>query len=258
MTEVKKSEWRREDCYFDRIQGELVLRHILEHGIKGDILDVACGDGLLTQKFSQCKGVSSITGLDGSADAVIAAKARQYECPVDLSSGFFEDFKTDKVFDSIVAINVLEHVKDHILFLKKMKPLLKKDGKVFIYVPNAESLHVLLAVEMGVISDKYYLNQWQRDFCGHTIHYDMDILAGHLQQAGLNIKDLGSIIFKPLSNGQMDYLLNAPHWDERENGGKEVRGWGVSRERLFDGVYTVGNLPQFKRFGSTLSAHCTL
>ncbi len=255
---IEKSEWRREDCYFDRIQGELVVRHILEHGVSGDLLDVACGDGLLTQKIAQHAGVGSITGLDGSKEAVDAARTRAYGCPTTFTPGFFEDFKTEKTFDAILAINVLEHVKDHVLFLQKMKPLLRKNGEIFIYVPNAESLHVLLAVEMGVIPDKYFLNQWQRDFVGHTIHYDMDILSDHIGKAGFKVKDIGSLIFKPFSNGQLDYLLNAPNWDVREGENKEVRGWAVSREKLFDGVYQLGKMPQLKRFGSTLYAHCTL
>jgi len=258
MPNNQQTEWKREECYFDCIQGELVIKHMLEHNIEGEILDIACGDGMLTQVLSNQPRVQSICGVDLSADVVKVAEARKYNCSVEFQASAFEEYQTERKFDAIIAVNVLEHVDDHILFLRKAKERLKPDGRLFIYVPNADSLHVLLAVEMGVIPDKHFLNKWQKEFVHHTIHYDLGLLEDHIRKAGLNIKDSGSIIFKPFSNPQLDYLLEAQQWDQRDEDGEPLRGWGTSREILYEGMYKLNQLPELKRFGSTLFAHCTL
>jgi len=258
MVTIKNSEWKREDCYFDRVQGELVIRHLMENNIRGDVLDIACGDGLLTKALSESQYVTSIYGVDNSKDAIITAKKRKYSCPVTFYSSSFEKFSLKRKFDSVLAINILEHVNDHIYFLKKLKSFLKKDSKAYIYVPNADSLHVLLAVEMGVIPNKYHLNQWQKDFVGHTIHYDIHLFSSHIKASGLVIVDIGSIIFKPFSNPQMDFLLSSGNWGERCKGNREIRGWALSRENFYNGLYSLGKKNDIKKYGSTLYAICAL
>ncbi|MFC1568340.1 class I SAM-dependent methyltransferase [Candidatus Margulisiibacteriota bacterium] len=257
MAKELESGWKREDCYFDKVQGEFVVRHLIESKIRGKVLDIACGDGLLTTKISEIPTVKSICGLDAFEEAVAIAKQRQYKCPVSFTRSFFEDFPLNEKYDSITAINILEHVNDHVSFLKQVKAMLSENGRAFIYVPNADSLHVLLAVKMGVIPDKYYLNRWQKEFVGHTIHYDMDLMMSHATKAGLKIVDSGSIIFKPFSNSQLDYLLSAKDWDERTDNNAEVRGWAVSRQKLFDGLYDLCKMPELNKYGSTLYMHCT-
>lgn len=257
MTKDGESGWKREDCYFDKVQGELVVRHLIENNVKGHVLDVACGDGLLTKKISEISGVASIRGLDAYEEAVVIARQRQYNCPTSFMCSLFEDVSLDDRYDSITAINILEHVNDQVAFLKQIKALLKPGGKAFIYIPNADSLHVLLAVKMGVIPDKYYLNRWQKEFVGHSIHYDKDLFMSHVSKAGLKVADSGSIIFKPFSNSQLDYLLKAKHWDERADNDSEVRGWAVSRQELFNGLYELCKLPEFNKYGSTLYMHLT-
>jgi SAM-dependent methyltransferase len=258
MVTAKKSEWKREDCYFDRVQGELVTRHLIENNIRGDVLDIACGDGLLTEVISKNQYVTSIYGVDNSKEVIMTAKKRQYGCPATFYSSLFEKFSLKRKFDSVLAINILEHVNDQIYFLKKIKSFLKKDSKVYIYVPNADSFHVLLAVEMGVIPDKYHLNQWQKDFVGHNIHYDIHLLSSHIKASGLTIVDIGSIIFKPFSNPQMDFLLSSKNWGKTCKENHEIRGWALSREKFFNGLYNLSKMTDIKKYGSTLYAFCTL
>jgi 2-polyprenyl-3-methyl-5-hydroxy-6-metoxy-1,4-benzoquinol methylase len=258
MVSVSESEWQREDCCFDRVQGELITRHLIENNIEGDVLDIACGDGLLTKVISKNQYIASIYGIDSSEKAIMAAKRRKYSCPVTFCSSLFEKFSFENKFDSILAINILEHVDNQINFLKKIKSFLKKDSKVFIYVPNADSFHSLLAVEMGVIPEKYHLNQWQKDFVGHTIHYDMNLLSSHIKTSGLTIVDIGSIIFKPFSNPQMDFLLSSENWGKKNKENQAIRGWALSKEKFFSGLYNLGKMPEIKKYGSTLYAFCTL
>ena len=258
MSEGNISEWQRELSGFDKIQGEMVVGHLRELGVHGKVLDIACGDGWLTQLITQLPEVAHLNAIDESTEVVKYAEKRQYTCPVKFDVSRFEDYSPDSRFDSITALNILEHVEDQVLFLKRIKSLLKTDGKAFLYVPNANSFHVLLAVEMGVIPDKYFLNEWQQNFVGHTTHYDMDMLRAQVENAGLDIEDIGSIIFKPFSNSQMDYLVNSEQWGIQTENDKEIRGWASSKNSFYEGLYRLGKKPEFQGFGSTLYVCCKI
>ena len=45
-----------------------------------------------------------------------------------------------KKFDIITAFDVIEHVLDPLNFLRKLKKKLKKNGIIFVYTPNIDSL----------------------------------------------------------------------------------------------------------------------
>lgn len=52
-----------------------------------------------------------------------------------------EYFFKNRKFDTIVSLNVLEHIKDDLAALKNMNKLLKKNGKMFLLVPAHQTLY---------------------------------------------------------------------------------------------------------------------
>ena len=70
----------------------------------------------------------------------------------DFINTFFENYKSENKYDVILANHVLEHVNSPSKVLNYIKLFLKDEGKVFITVPNANSLHRLIGVEMGLLS----------------------------------------------------------------------------------------------------------
>ena len=69
----------------------------------------------------------------------------------------FEDFKSNKKYSTIILDHVLEHVKSPSKFLKKIYKLLNKSGTFIVGVPNADSFHRLVAVEMGILKKEIAL-----------------------------------------------------------------------------------------------------
>ena len=97
-----------------------------------DILDVGCSGGNLIE-FLKNKGFHNLSGIDISADAIKICQQK------DLSNVFVADgIKTpfpENKFDIIIASDILEHIKDDGVALKEWKRILKKDGKMIIFVP---------------------------------------------------------------------------------------------------------------------------
>lgn len=116
---------------------------------------------------------------------------------------YFEEFETKKKYDSIIMSHVLEHIKDPILVLRKISNWLKPDGVFLISVPNARSIHRMVAVEMGLLANVNDLNQRDKDL-GHYRVYDSNLLKLHVEDSGFEIIDSGGIFLKPLSNFQIE------------------------------------------------------
>ncbi len=115
----------------------------------------------------------------------------------------FEDFNPTQKYDSIIMSHVLEHIEDPVLLLQKIYSWLADDGVFLVSVPNAKSIHRMVAVQMGLLKTEYELNSRDNEL-GHFRVYDMGILKSHMIAAGFNIVESGGIFLKPLSNAQID------------------------------------------------------
>lgn len=118
-----------------------------------------------------------------------------------------EDFETTLKFDTIIMSHVLEHISEPVNALKRIHHLLKSDGVFLVSVPNAKSIHRMVAVQMGLLPNEYELNE--RDFgLGHYRVYDTEILKNHLVEAGFKIFKNGGYFLKPLTNSQIEEYWN--------------------------------------------------
>ena len=116
---------------------------------------------------------------------------------------YFENYNTASKFEVILANHVLEHVNDPVkLMEEKFSSWIKKDGIIFITVPNAKSLHRLIGKEMGLLKSEYDLNNSDREG-GHQRVYDINILRNHIEKAGFEMVDFGGYNIKMVSLMQM-------------------------------------------------------
>lgn len=100
------------------------------------ILDLGCCSGELFDCF--IKRGQEIYGVEIDGEAVRAGKEKGYF----IIEGDLEEEKTQKEiekispFDAILALDVLEHLKDPWKFLENLKKFIAKDGFVFATIPN--------------------------------------------------------------------------------------------------------------------------
>jgi len=102
------------------------------------ILDVGCSSGVFLSDLEKLGFDSNnLYGIDISEKAILNSKKNG------LVNTFVMDAQniilTEK-FDIIVASDCLEHLKDDIQAIKNWKNLLKKDGKMYVFVPAFKSL----------------------------------------------------------------------------------------------------------------------
>ena len=161
-------------------------------------MDVGCGDGLLTEKMAE--RYSRVTGIDGSAEKIEAARRRVPAA--EFHAAMFEEFESVEAFDSVVMINFLEHVADPVACVAKARSLLAEGGELVAFVPNALSLNRRLGVARGIIGDCYELSEADLKV-GHRRFYDGKTLAEDFVRGGMNPVDVGGIFLKPLPNAQM-------------------------------------------------------
>jgi glycosyltransferase involved in cell wall biosynthesis/2-polyprenyl-3-methyl-5-hydroxy-6-metoxy-1,4-benzoquinol methylase len=111
------------------------------------ILDVGCGEGALGRALLEI-GASEVVGIE--ADPATADAARKV-----LSRVFRGDVETldlpfdDGYFDCIVLADVLEHLRDPLSALKKLKRHLADSGTVVASIPNVRFLGVMEGLAEG-------------------------------------------------------------------------------------------------------------
>ena len=73
-------------------------------------------------------------------------------------------------FDTVVCLNVLEHVRDPLQSLRNIHDVLEPGGRVVLYVPQGQHLYSSLD-----------------EVLGHRVRYDREMLARELREAGFEL-----------------------------------------------------------------------
>lgn len=182
---------------YERLEEFFIGESCLEMGI-------AEGAGLerLLDRFN------SVTVIDGSEEAISTVKNRFKNTSLVAVQSYFEDMEFGtKKFDTLLMAHILEHVDDPQVVLNKAKQFVSKGGVMIIDVPNGNSLHRQIGVKMGLINKKTDLNEADLSI-GHQRVYTPETFKAELEKAGLNIKHLGGMFIKVLSNTQMERVFN--------------------------------------------------
>lgn len=219
--------WARSLNYFDynSVLGYYQALACLDHKRGETLLDMPCGDGLLTAFLAP--SFRRVVGIDASAQHLAVAKKNLPSA--DLHMALIEEFDTEERFDTITMINVLEHVADPILALKRAARLLNESGILIVHVPNALAVNRRLAVLMGTLTDCEELSPFDIQIAGHRRSYSLRTLLADIQRAGLVVRETGGVFYKMLSTPQMDWFLKNGLWTA---GGF---GWGrVGAEKAKD------------------------
>ena len=96
------------------------------------ILDIGCSTGVLIEKLSKLTN-AEIFGIDVSDNAINACRDRGL-INTRVMAGEKLDYE-NSTFDIVIASDCLEHIKDDQKALKEWYRVLKKQGKLIIFVP---------------------------------------------------------------------------------------------------------------------------
>ena len=139
---------------------------------QGNILDLGAGTGAFLNTMKQ-KGWK-IVGVEPGKSARQQAKNL---FDLDFSETSFLNQLPEKSFDAITLWHVLEHVHQLHLYVERLKNLLKPNGKIFIAVPNYQSL-----------DNSVYKLYWAAyDVPRHLYHFTPESVDVLMKQHGLKV-----------------------------------------------------------------------
>ena len=119
-----------------------------------ELLDIGCGGGLLSEPM--CRLGARVTAIDASQKNIDVASyhSKKNKLKINYLCSSPEKIKLTKKFDVILNMEVVEHVDDLDLFLKKSSLMLKKNGLMFVSTLNK----TLKSYVFAIIGAEYVLN----------------------------------------------------------------------------------------------------
>jgi len=153
------------DNYADWIV-ELFAEHV-----RGDILEVGAGHGTLAARLAR---LGRLTACEPSPRAAeILRKRFADDTDVEVLQCDAQSITHDRQFDTIVMVNVLEHIEDDVSVLAHLAEGLRPGGKLIVLTPAFEALYSRFDQRVG-----------------HHRRYRATQLKGRLARAGLRPVEL--------------------------------------------------------------------
>lgn len=171
-------------------------------------LELGCATGestLATLQFA--KSIDVVEGSQKNIDITkkkledLGDKAKDVE--VNFYESYWEEHDyEDNAYSDILFFRGLEHLENPTPTLEKMHAAVKPGGRCHIVVPNANSLHRKIGVQMGMLDEVHQLNERDKQV-GHYKVYDLYLLIETLKKHNFRIVDWRGVMLKVLPNGMM-------------------------------------------------------
>jgi 2-polyprenyl-3-methyl-5-hydroxy-6-metoxy-1,4-benzoquinol methylase len=189
------------DIHFTRATGERIARWMRP----GDrVLELGCATGAMTVAFAG-EG-RRIVAVDRAAGYLATARDRGLE-GVDWRQGDFDEaLPATGAHDHVVLANVLHELEDpEALLATVAEHHLAPGGVLHLSLQNPQSLHRLVALEMGLIDDLSAVAANGLKYATRRLYTaaELTALAG---RAGLELIHREGVMLKPLPNDAMAAL----------------------------------------------------
>jgi len=153
------------------------LYNCIRRQLQGVVLDIGSGLGNIARQFQEPLIeeviLSDYDQLMLKALGETSFPLRKYRVlALDITDPCITSDKLGGIADTVTCINVLEHIEDDVAALKHMRHLLKKEGKVVIFVPALQGIYGSL--------DR---------LVDHHRRYTKRTLRAALERAGFKVKD---------------------------------------------------------------------
>ncbi len=160
-------------------------------------------------------------------------------------NGYFEDVvaegKLEGIhFDYVVCSSLLHELDKPEIILNAVKSISAVDTILHVNVPNANSVHRLLAEAMGIVESRYVKSDSQIKLQQADDVYDINKLTKLVEINGFNVINKGSYFLKRLTHLQMQKCIDA----------------GAINEKVLDGVYELSKM--FPEYGSEIFVECRI
>jgi len=161
-----------------------------------ELLDIGCGGGLLSEALADLG--AEMTAIDPAPRNIEIARAHAEKTGlvIDYRCESVEDLaKTEKKFDAVLAMEVIEHVRDLRGFMKASASLVRPGGLLFAATLN----RTLKSYALAIIGAEYVLGWVARGTHDWQKFVTPDELKTILRRAGLDVFDETGVVYDPLT-----------------------------------------------------------
>lgn len=177
------------------------------------VIDVGCGGGLLCEPMARLG--ADVTGIDATPESIEIARhhGEQMDLEIDYSVAMPEELvATDRTFDVVLNIEVIEHVSDIEAFMTACSALVRPGGLMI----GATLNRTVKSLALAKIGAEYVMgwvppgtHDWQK-------FVKPSEFAAHLRRGGMVVNDLTGLNLNPLSGEwtlggdlEINYLISA-------------------------------------------------
>lgn len=209
MTEINSNLYyhSKQQKGVDRRTKEFIVERCMPFMKGADVLDMGYVDEMWTDAIIRQGWRSHI--VEGSESHIAHARERFEENnDVTIHHAMFEDFTPDRLYNTIIAGDILRYITEPVIFLDRLRTWLVPGGRLIVTIPNSKSLHRRIGSLLNMESHPDEANK--RDIeVGNLRSYDRYSLRHEILQAGLNIQEIRGCFLKPLSSLQIESWDNA-------------------------------------------------
>jgi SAM-dependent methyltransferase len=108
--------------------------------LHGDVLEVGCGVGSFTGRIIGKNSFRKFLSIDIRKEAVEYNKKQFSGLGAEVQFRNCNLLEVEEKFDTIICMNVVEHIMDHRVALRHLLNLLNKNGSLFLLVPAHQFL----------------------------------------------------------------------------------------------------------------------
>jgi len=178
------------------IRIEYILNKIDYNKIRSlEILDLGCGGGLTCEPLARLG--ASVTGIDFVKENIKIAKNHAIQSNLNISyiHNDLESISIKKKYDLILILEVLEHLDNWELLIKKIKKNLKPRGKIVFSTINKTQLAKITSIFIA----EYILNWVPKNTHDYNKLIKPEDLIKVLKKNNFKIKNITGMNFNPLT-----------------------------------------------------------
>ena len=162
-----------------------------------EILDIGCGGGIASEPLARMG--AKLTSIDESKELINIAKLHAEAMHLEINykhSSIEEILESKKKYDVIIALELLEHVKNVSYFCEILSKLIKPNGIIIISTINRTILSKMIVIKIAEDILKKIPNG--------THNYEKFIrpleIKNYFLKVGFNIYDLKGMVWDPIRN----------------------------------------------------------
>lgn len=168
---------------------------------KGSVVDVGCGGGLATEGLARLGQFQRVVGIDAARENIQMAQLHSQMDPLVDSKVEYRQMTAEQLvgerFDTVVSLEVIEHVADPVCFVKSLVELANPGGLIFISTMNRTALSWLVDIAVP----EYLMGWVPRGTHDHGKFLDPQRELGPMLAAcGAQVLEIKGLVMNPLTD----------------------------------------------------------